>query len=765
MMATNEILATAGPAAVALGGAALVGTEGAQQLANRYQAMSAVQESIGAASGQSIATFLHVPPTLQNLQSQYGSGEAYGIAGAGINALRTGGGSAFLQLGQNTLSMLSGAAADFVLAMKGGLGNAAGAIVSGGTQYAQQFGDVLGNVGKTFMNLAPNLPGVGSMILSTLQAGTGGLADVTKALGPGLLPILGFEAGARYGPTLVGGAGNLLGRIGGGLGDAALGGSLGTGRLAALAGGAGSGVEGAGLALGAMTAPEIGALAVAVIAVSKGLTGKTADQQKYAALASSMTGANLVGNLSQIAAGAFPGGGLPPTQPGSMWSTLAHTMGQTPSASWSQVGSIEGGGITQIGNAFGDQMKQGTLGIGDVFTGQWSKALHSLGNMWQDLTSPGGIIHGLGQMLGIVGPPPSPAQAAMQQMGTAFSTWSNMLGAPGQVQGIWKDMGSGAMSTSSALNVLAQSGVNVNTAFQKNGELTAKASQQVKDYVAGYQAMTGTVPGGATGGTLDAINAVGVAGGLQASKLATVNSAMDQIVQIASGGAAGTAGMFQALSALNTSALPPVSKNQAKQLAEVATKNIASVATALTGFTSPAGQAAWSAFASTTQPSVMSQLQQQTDWLRTAQLLGAFGTGGASQAGMAKYLIGQALPYAAKSPAAMADLSTVGQEYGMAPLVPGESAKQYDAAFKSFLKGADNAKQYAAQMTATTERVSNVPADYQQFVTSASGTAPVGAGQRGQPVRAADPDPVHGRFRPGHAPDSRDDQGIRERPG
>ena len=98
--------------------------------------------------------------------------------------------------------------------------------------------------------------------------------------------------------------------------------------------------------------------------------------------------------------------------------------------------------------------------------------------MWQDLTGPGGIIHGLGQMLGIVGPPPSPAQAAMQQMGQAFGTWSNMLGAPSQVKDIWKEMGSGALTTAQSLDVLAQSGVNINTAFQKNGELTAKASSR-----------------------------------------------------------------------------------------------------------------------------------------------------------------------------------------------------------------------------------------------------------------------------------------------
>jgi hypothetical protein len=718
IMLANELLATAGPAAIALGGAALVGTEGGQQLYNRYQAMAAVQESIGATSGQSIATFLGVPNTLQRLQTQYGSGEVYGLAGAGINALRTGGGNAFLQLGQNTLSMISGVAADFVLAMKGGLGQAAGAIVQGGTQYAQQFGDTLLNVGKTLMNVAPNLPGVGSMILTTLQATTGGLADVTKALGPGLLPLLGFEAGTRYGPTIVGGAAATLANIL----PFGLGGKLPTAAHAATAADVAAGAknattgalaavgepvaaeEGAGIAgiLGALTAPEIGALAIGTIAVTRGLTGKTAAQQKYAGLATSMNLSNLTSNLGQIATEAFSGGALPPTQLGTLWSTLMRATpgGGRQSPAFGQAGSIFSGGFGQA--------EQGLYGVGvgargaiaDLFTGQWSGALSHLGDIWTSLIRPGGFIHGLGQMLGIVGPEPTAPQAALQQMSTAFHTWSGMIGAAGQVQDIWKGMGSGALSTASALDVLSQSGVNINTAFQKNGELTAKASQQVQNYVAGYQAMTGTVPGGATGGTLAAINAVGIAGGLSASKLATVNSAFDQMAQIASGGASGTAALTTLLAAVPAGGLAQ-------------------------GPLTAGGAAAFTAFSSTTAPSVISQLEQNMDWLRTAQQLGGFGTTAGPQASMAKFLLGQAFnaPGVAGSPLALAQLSPIAQEYGMAPLTPGESAKQYDAAFKSFLKGADSAKQYGAALTSTTEKIGNLPQDYQQFVTSASGGA------------------------------------------
>ena len=51
---------------------------------------------------------------------------------------------------------------------------------------------------------------------------------------------------------------------------------------------------------------------------------------------------------------------------------------------------------------------------------------------------------------------------------------------------------------------------------------------------------------------------------------------------------------------------------------------------------------------------------------------------------MAKYLIGQALsPGRGETPMAMAQLSTIAQQYGMAPMAAGETAKQMDASFQS----------------------------------------------------------------------------------
>ena len=126
--------------------------------------------------------------------------------------------------------------------------------------------------------------------------------------------------------------------------------------------------------------------------------------------------------------------------------------------------------------------------------------------------------------------------------------------------------------------------------------------------MAGYQAMTGTVPGGATGGTLAAINAVGIVGGLQSSKLATVNCALDQIVTDRVRGRGGDRRADDPArgGADGDGRVPPLTA---------------------------AGAAQMTAYASTTQPSVLSQLQQQTDWMRTAQVLGAFGTGSGTRRG------------------------------------------------------------------------------------------------------------------------------------
>ena len=215
MMATNEILATAGPAAIAGGAATLVGWQGGQLAGTRYQALNAVQESLGPSLGQTAGGFVGLKSNLQAAQNAANPG-VWELAGAAISSLsgKTGG---FLKMGTNTIAMLDTFGAKVTQAFQGGAGNQLQQIVAQGTGYLKQFGDVAGNIGLTFLHLAPNLPGVGGDLLTTLQGATRGLANLTGIV-PGTILGAGLaaEAGARYGPTLVGGAATLLGKLPGG---------------------------------------------------------------------------------------------------------------------------------------------------------------------------------------------------------------------------------------------------------------------------------------------------------------------------------------------------------------------------------------------------------------------------------------------------------------------------------------------------------------------------------------------------------------------
>ena len=265
MMATNEVLATVGPAAVAAGAAALVGMQGGQQLANRYNAINTTAEALGGAYGQTSGSFLGTGSALQNMQNRAGGG-VYELAGAGINFAKSGSGP-FLQTGLNTIAMLDRGVANAQINYQNkGTGAALGQIFGGGTQYLQEFGDIGANIGDTFLGLAPHLPGVGGDYLSILKGVTGGLAGGIGQLNHmGLGNVLGgglaAEAAARIGTPMVGLAGRGLGSLGGLLAEQA---PLGSGLE-----GLGFGLSGAGGALEALGAPEVAGLGISAFLGSK----------------------------------------------------------------------------------------------------------------------------------------------------------------------------------------------------------------------------------------------------------------------------------------------------------------------------------------------------------------------------------------------------------------------------------------------------------------------------------------------------------------
>lgn len=273
MMATNEVLATVGPALAAAGAATLVGWQGVEQMVPRIKAINATSESLGPAYGITSGQYLGTGNAIQRYQNQ-ATGGVYELGGAGINLMKMGAGT-FGQMGLSTIAMLDRGMANMQIGMKqrGTMGTLAG-MLGGGTDYLRTFGDIGGNIGNIFLGLAPHLPGVGGDYLSILKGITGlagGGIGAMNRMGLGNMLGLGLagEAGMRVGTPMVGLLGKGLQTLGlrgaglfGGLAESGLGGA---GALSE----ASLGLGGVGEALMGLSGPEVALLAMSAFAGGK----------------------------------------------------------------------------------------------------------------------------------------------------------------------------------------------------------------------------------------------------------------------------------------------------------------------------------------------------------------------------------------------------------------------------------------------------------------------------------------------------------------
>lgn len=662
MMLSNELLATVGPATVAAGMGGLVGMQGGEQFVPRAQAIFNTAESLGDSLGKTTGQAFGLKNSPLQTAQDLATGGAFGLAGAGVNMLRAGAGDAFVQLGTNTVAMFDRFAATMTQEFQHGLGKQLGNIVAGGTGYLQQLGDVLANVGDIFLHTAPNLPGVGGDLLSTLQGATGGLAKLTGWLGPALGPILAFEGGARWGPTLVGGAARALGRVPGGLFGS-------VGRTATAADAAALGIKegetiagrGVAGALGSLGAGDIGAIAAAALLINKAATYKT---QAQLSADQTMQGINQMGfaqGVPAILSAMRKAGNVPDTIAGS----------DSPlSRQFSGLGEIGAG----IGKGKPSEIWQGVV-----------KAYSGV----------------LGFFSGSSGMP-SNFTVAQQALHSLSTTMVNALGAGQQVANVWKGITGQTLDMGKAYDVATMAQLQLGSAFEKNGRLTSQAKTMIANLQAGYQAMN--FSGGQFGAAVGAQTAMS---GLQHSQIGAVNSAYDQLLQIVTGGAAGASGFFGTLGGA------PVSRTRGGYKMQ-APPAFAAMAQALTSFTTPGGAAAWSALTNS-QSGLIPQLGSQTDWLRTMQTMGALSSGQTTQ--MAAFQMQQLLPMMRHSPAGLAMLSTIGQEFGGPVMQAGLSQEQN---FKNIAKWtgqfAADAKTYNQNMNKGTVAASSIPRDAQQFV-------------------------------------------------
>lgn len=695
VMGLNEVMATIGPAAVAAGTAAMVGVQGYEQFVPRAKAVFATAESLGGSLGKTAgqAWGLGASP-LQSAQN-LATGAAFEIAGAGINITKAGAGKGFLQQGTNTVNMLDTGFARLTEEFQSGLGDKLAGATAGGTAYLKQLGDIFGNVGQIFLKAAPNLPGVGGDYLSILQGGTSAISKVFGTLsglgvpgGPNLLGgLLAFEAGGRLGAPLVAAplaagvtrVGEVLGRAGGSIADA---GFVRTGvRIGAI----GAGAEAAGTGISALPATAIAAAAAATYMVVKTIQEKTPAQQTSGILQAKLGQDNFTQAYGDLVTG--------------MNVTSKKMNLASNSLSESDILTGEKGNLFKIPKGL-------HVGGGNILAqaGSATGALFDI--MGNNMNSPslGAIL--VNSAKSWLGKMPSAQDTYRAELAQQQSQFVNLLGAGSTVQGLAQQTSLGGISMPSAYNLADMAQLQLGNAFTKKGTLTAPAKTMISNLMAGYAPML--MNGGEFGAAVGAQTAMS---GLSHTQLSSVNSAFDSLMGTVQGGPGGAASLFQMLGGA------PVARRSGG-LQYKPPPALKGMADALTSFTTAAGAGAWSTFASTSQPSMVSAVQSQLDQFRTMQTMGASSAGQAKE--MGAFEMEQLLPMAKKSPAALATLSTLAQQFGGPSVIPGTGkgvqAENYQNLAKWMTSAAGSSDRFNQNMTRGTQAMSSISRDSNQFV-------------------------------------------------
>ena len=701
-MAIAELAATAIPAAIALGEAGIVGTQGAQQGLKFGQALNTAVTSLGPAWGISPTQALTSPGwgfTAQQKASLSGLGNAIGADQGGVYQLfgqgeqiLAGSGGGFMNAGTNTLAMIDRGAANFALnfSKPGGAGQKLQAALAGGTGYLQSYGDILGNLGNTILGAAPDLPGIGQDWLGGVKGATGGLAWLFGSHGGGAL-------GGAFNNVLGGG---LAAEAGWRLGRPALG----------LLGKGVTGLGGLAAKMGLGSVGEAGLTSADLADITTLLGGEAGSMAGLEGLGA-VGGEGFAGALGSLGLGAgMAGAGV--TAPLAVGGFLLSKL----------ISSMPGEAARQISGLQGSVY--GTAG----FTSQFQPLLSALvkstalgaqpETIGQQVLSSGATGMEVGRLGYAAAIPLAGGSAATNWTAAAQgfdTTAKNLIRDGPQLMSILDGMGVKGVTMAQAFGVAQSSLLNLSNAFSPQGGLTATAKQQIRGYVTAVGPMIHTVSG-----LQAAVGATDILSNPDFQDLSKVNQALDTMSQFASGGPAGAAALFGLTGAA------PVTATRAPTSAGYQLKappGFSALSSALTGFTSPTSAAAWSSVTNP-QGGLLPTLQQNMDQLRTYMTEGALSQPQASA--MAAYYMEQALPAAKKSPAMLALIQQQGMGIGG---IPGlnyyqagagapSQAKQYQDTVNALGAAADTTKQFTANMNAAVEASSNTPAIAANFTAS-----------------------------------------------
>jgi hypothetical protein len=627
-----EFLAVAVPALVAFGSAAMVAAQAAtwmgDQLEGTYTATEATSSMIGETTGQVYG----LKSALQQAQNA-SDPQVYELLGASVNFAKTSFGG-FWTSGSQVIDMMDRLGAEIDIDMQSAFGATAQGLLSHMVADLTALGEVFGNLGHAILQLAGDMPGLAEVILGVL-AGLSKLLEILvnffSMVQIGGVSIITFamalEEAGRWGGLLlnmfdglVSGIGGLITKVG-----------LGVAEMTEF--------EGAGMAVG-----------------------------------EAMVGAG----------GAVEKLGASMTEAGAMTKTLGGTFKMlfTTGWGWAIIGAVTLGILVEKMLDTGDAAEQmasemeNAIGKASVTQGL-TDILQDLPKLQQSLVAPVEALKQLSDatnsagaslekqhgettsavdslnQLALAGVNADMHEGALRNTTETLTTAQNkLINQFADAMTMTQKFNGVTYSLADTLGLASAAGLNLNTMFNKQGQITEVARQQILNLIQGYQNMA------QTGSTLgNDINAVTVQLMEQQTKVQGLNQAWDSFMTGVTGGTNSLATLNSDLITMGNVTTNATSKITAyAQQQQGLSLSTGQIAQALKSFSGTSAQV-WQNYDAS-----LTQAEQVTDWLRTAASEGMVTNTQYSES--VKGVVAELLPYAKSSSTAVSELSALAQEAG-----------------------------------------------------------------------------------------------------
>ena len=663
-MGVAEFLAVFLPAMYAAAAGAYVMAQGTQLVVQHVSGLYTAAEALGPMLGKTAGDMLGLGHSIQTAQDLANPGvfELFGEAIGGINAFSgtatlglnglkesskgaAGGLTDFSKVGLDVTHMLDAFGAKVVADLQGPLGTTLHQLVSSAVNDLQAFGQILGNLGHAILGLAAAMPGLAEVILHVIVGFTALIKWVSQLPAGLLTAIFVIEEMYRWSGLLAGAFG-LLGR------GIALLGTLGLPVFAAI-----------GRNVATMAANVIAGISNMIVNFVSGGTkigifgervGRAAEgiTSKLGAAVSFLQGPwGVAFGLAVVAVGALE-----------FW--LSRLKDGTQQWINSAQQAVDKASNLQVLNVIAQQMaqSQSKLATANAQLNQANTEMtKGAGAAAQKITQQQDALIKQGQAAGqAAGQTQVYTQKQIDGSNAAAAAATKINELTGYqrtlvmeqthvVEGAAQISKAYGVDFVTALGLADMAGVKLSSSIGKNGQLTAQAAIQIGALVLGYEKMDQT--GGILANTMSAVN---IQAGHQASKVQQANQAWDQFIQMGTGLTGSFTQFNLDLQQMGNQATTVGQKIRA--FTGGTQMSITQISQALTSFSGSSAQV-WQSYNQS-----ITQANTFTDSLRVAAAAGVVSQ---KQYGQAiASVVGQLLPYASSSKAALAELSMIAQEAG-----------------------------------------------------------------------------------------------------